>query len=181
MDHDFVCSACRFSSPGFDRARSALRYRGALKGVLQAFKYRRASYLSGDLVPILKAVVVTYFGGVRLDGVTFVPLHARRERERTYNQARLLASGLAAALGVPFAGACLKRVRWTATQTDLKAPARRRNVQGAFEARRAEWLRGRNLLLVDDVMTTGATARECACVLRGQGAAGVYVATVARG
>jgi predicted amidophosphoribosyltransferase len=76
---------------------------------------------------------------------------------------------------------CVKRVRETGTQTGLNARERRDNVRGAFEVTDAEWLEGRTLFLVDDVMTTGATVAECAGTLREAGAAGVYVVTVARG
>jgi len=108
-------------------------------------------------------------------------LHARRERERTYNQARLLAGGLAATLKLPLLRGCLYRVRFTRTQIDLSAYARRANVSGAFVAGDEAWLEGRCLLLADDVMTTGATINECARVLKRAGASRVFAVTVARG
>jgi len=180
-DHDFDCGQCKRLRPGFDLARSALRYRGSLRRALQVFKYERAACLHRDFVPMLLATVTTHCRGVPFDGVTFVPLHPRRERERTYNQARLLAKGLAAALDAPFAGDCLRRTRSTMTQTDLSAAARRQNVSRAFAVSKQEWLEGRTLLLVDDVMTTGATVDECARALKQGGAHKVYVVTVARG
>jgi ComF family protein len=122
-----------------------------------------------------------HFDSVSLDGVACVPLYPLRERERTYNQAALLADGLADRLGVPRAPGVLRRVRRTLSQTGFDAGARRQNVRGAFVAEHARWLDGRTILLVDDVMTTGATVCECARMLLQGGAHRVYVATVARG
>jgi predicted amidophosphoribosyltransferase len=80
-----------------------------------------------------------------------------------------------------FAPGCLRRIRDTASQTELDASQRRRNVWNAFESGLPEWIDGRRLLLVDDVMTTGATLRECSHVLKDAGAAAVYVVTIGRG
>jgi len=132
-------------------------------------------------VSLLHACVNTYYAAVQFDAVTFVPLHARRERERTYNQAQLLAKGLAACMKIQLLSNALRRVGFTRTQTDLNARQRRANVRGAFRALQPDWLEGRTILLVDDVMTTGATVGECARVLKEGEAAAVYVVTVARG
>jgi ComF family protein len=181
VEHEFLCSSCQDRRPRFRLARSAVRYRGPIRRALWAFKYEGATCLERDLTALLAACVRTHCPDVGFDAVVFVPLHPKRERERTYNQSRLLAAGLARELKVPFWGGSLKRVRPTMTQTDLSAAQRRANVRGAFEACELQWLDGRTLLLVDDVMTTGATVSECARVLSKAGAAGVYVFTVARG
>ena len=181
VEQRFTCSFCARQKPHFELARSAARYRKPLDTVLQSFKYRFATCLNADLLPLLAACVNTHYGHVRFDGVTDVPLHPLKERIRTYNQSRLLARGLA---GIAEAGrfiSCLRRVRPTPTQTGLSARARRINVKDAFEPTKREWIEGRTLLLVDDVMTTGATVNECARTLKMAGAAGVYVVTVARG
>jgi len=181
IDRSFTCSFCTGHRPRFERARSAARYRAPLDTVLQSFKYRYAACLDADLVPLLAACVRTHYGDVRFDAVTYVPLHPLKERERTYNQSCLLARGLARTGAVGGLLGCLRRVRPTPTQTGLSARQRRANVRDAFEPTRREWIEGRNLLLVDDVMTTGATVNECSRVLKDAGAAGVYVTTVARG
>src|SRR2546422_528917 len=106
--------------------------------------------------------------------------HARRERARGYNQSALLAKRLGQVWGVPVAPDALGRATATAPQTDLSAAARRQNVRGAFVARRPELIVGRHVLLVDDILTTGATAGECARCLTRAGAAAVGVLTVAR-
>jgi ComF family protein len=109
-----------------------------------------------------------------------VPLHPRRERARGFNQPWLLARRLAVAWGLTARADVLARRVATAAQTDLGAAARRLNVRDAFTVRRPELVAGRHVLLVDDVLTTGATAAACAVALRSGGAATVGVVTVAR-
>jgi ComF family protein len=181
VEHAYVCGACRQEPPRFDRARSAARYRPPLDAALQRFKYGRVAALASDLSPLLVACVRAHYGRVQFDGVTYVPLYPTRERDRTYNQAWLLAKQASAALELGRVATCLRRVRPTPSQTGFTARERRANVRGAFAPVAPEWIEGRALLLVDDVMTTGATVNECARVLKEAGAAGVYVATVARG
>lgn len=131
----------------------------------------------GDLVAELG---LSALPGAPPDLLLPVPLHRRRERERGYNQALLLSRRLERAWGVPVAAGVLVRRGITAPQADLDAPARRRNVRGAFAVTNPEAIFGRHVVLVDDVLTTGATAGECArCLLRA-GASTVGVLTVAR-
>jgi ComF family protein len=179
--HEFECSACVSHKPAFERARSAVRHRGGFRGALWSFKYGSACCLTRDFSQILAGCVQAHYGGVAFDAVTCVPLHPRKERDRTYNQSQLLGADLARRLGLSFFAACLCRNRDTSTQTHLSAAARRNNVRGAFEVRAQEWVQGRTLLLVDDVMTTGATVDACARVLKKAGAGPVYVVTLARG
>lgn len=182
IEHAFVCGFCRKHEPGFDLARSAVRYRGGICDALQTFKYRSGVHLVDDLARLLYACVRTQYADVAFDAVCGVPLYAVRERARTYNQARLLADRLARHLRVEAAPTgTLRRVRNTPTQTGLNSAQRRENVDGAFSSGQAAWLEGRIVLLVDDVMTTGATVDEVSRALRQNGAAGVYVVTVARG
>ncbi len=181
ISQSFICSACVDREPAFEQARSAVRFRGGVKDVLHRFKYSAATHVSRDLATLLHACVRTHFGRECLDAVTYVPLHAAKQRARTYNQARLLAGDLAKLMRVPLADGCLDRERHTATQTRLSARERVQNVRGAFVSRNGSWIHGRRFLLVDDVMTTGATVAECSRVLKEAGAAGVWVVTVARG
>ena len=102
----------------------------------------------------------------RPDLVTSVPLHATRRRERGHDQAACLAEALADALGAPFVADVLRRVRATRAQSELGHDARRVNVRGAFEVIRPSWVDGRRVLLVDDVLTTGATMTEALATLR---------------
>lgn len=181
ITRDYVCSLCVDRRPAFDRARSALRFKGGIKDVLHRFKYSNATHMAPDLAVLLHVCVDTYYPGITFDAVGFVPLHPAKERERTYNQARLLAERLAKLMDLPLAGGCSTRTRATSTQTRLNMRARAQNVANAFKANCPEWIEGRNFLLVDDVMTTGATVGAVSRELKKAGAAGVYVVTVARG
>ncbi len=181
IGHEYICSWCSERRPYFDVARSAVRYCGGMKKIMHAFKYENASYLSKDLASLLVACVDTHYSNACFDAVVFVPLHASKERNRTYNQSYLLAKDLASKMGLPVVSTCLKRVRETKTQTGMSARQRMWNVRDAFDVKWSEWVEGRRFLMVDDVMTTGATVDECAKVLKQAGAAGVSVITVARG
>ncbi len=181
VDHRYVCYHCTAAAPHFTRARCAARFEGVLPDLIHAFKYQDALWLAPDLVDLLQACWNTHFADWPCDGVTAVPLHPARRRARGYNQARVLAVGLARRLGRPHWDGLLHRLRATETQTHLTARERLRNVAGAFEIGSPRRLRERRILLVDDVMTTGATVSEAARALRAGGAAEVYVLTLARG
>jgi ComF family protein len=181
VHHAFLCSWCRRTRPAFALARSAIRFRGVMKQVVHAFKYERACHLAGDLGGLLAGCVRAHYAGIDFDGVAYVPLHPLKARERSFNQSRLLAVSSARQLEIPVLHRSLARVRMTCTQTRLSAEERKSNVRGAFRAAMPEWIDGRRLLLVDDVMTTGATVNECAKVLVQAGARSVHVVTVARG
>ena len=176
----FTCSLCVKSAPAFDLARSAARFRGPLRPLLHQFKYAEATHLSGDLTRLLAACVETHYDPVQVDMIAFVPLFHRRERERSYNQARLLAERLGRRYDRPVLRG-LTRVRDTGTQTRLHMAERVENVKGAFVVTEPRWVEGKTFLLIDDVMTTGATLREVAASLKAAGAWRVLVATVARG
>jgi ComF family protein len=171
------CAACAADPPPYDYARSAALFEGALREAVHALKYsgRRAlarplgdlaaGYCSATLAEAIEAVVP-------------VPLARDRGRERGFNQAELLAQRVAHRLGVPVRPRWLWRVRPTRPQSDLAASERRANVRGAFRA--SPQVSGRHVLVVDDVLTTGATLGECARALREGGARRVGVLTVAR-
>lgn len=146
------------------RAVRALKYRGAT---------RSAAWLGRSLAGQVKRA------GWTPDVVCPVPLHASRRRQRGYNQAALLSRALATALGTPHREA-LERLRVTPPQARLSREARSANVAGAFRAAAGADVRGRCVLLVDDVLTTGATLRACAVALRAAGAGTVLAAVVAR-
>lgn len=179
--HEFTCSACREHAPDFDTARSAGRFGGVLRELLHQFKYGRATWLCQDLADLLHGCVLAHYAADEVDLVVPVPLHKQKQRDRGYNQAAVLAAALAPRLQRPYAGDVLVRTRATPTQTRLHADQRQCNVRNAFAARAPEWVRGRTVLLVDDVMTTGATLSEAAATLKRAGAWRVWAATVARG
>jgi ComF family protein len=183
IDQKYTCSYCVKKPPHFHRARSAVRYGGSASVLMQAFKYQDLTALTANFVPLLVACLKAHYSAVRFDAVACVPLNRAKERKRTYNQSHLLAKSLAREFQVSFLSGCLQRTRATATQTGLAAGARQRNVHGAFRVapRYSDWIEGRTMLLVDDVMTTGATVNECARILKQAGSPAVYVITVARG
>jgi ComF family protein len=181
VDGPFLCDGCRQSPPGFERARTAAPFRGGIRAMLHAFKYNGATWLCADLVDWLEGAVRTYYDPAQIDLVLPVPLHASKLRQRSYNQAALLAASLARRLQLEVRPDALRRNWATPTQTRLSAHARRQNVHGAFGVAHPEWVRGRTLLLVDDVMTTGATLDEGSRCLKAAGAWRVWAIAVARG
>ena len=180
VDVEFLCHTCHKASPAFDCARSAYRFDGVLKDILHLYKYGQAQWLAEDLATFLHGCILGQFEQDELTLVCAVPLHRLRLRERGYNQSALLAKNLAARLGKPYRHV-LRRVRSTQTHTNLTARDRVTNVVGAFEVKRAQHVKGQRVLLVDDVMTTGATASECSRALKSADASAVSVVTVARG
>jgi len=168
------CPRCRRARPIVDRARAIGEYDGALRAVIHALKYEGRRSLARPLAALMRER-----GAAMLDGAACavpVPLHRSRRRARGFNQA----ADLARRLGVPVVHA-LRRLRPTATQTDLPAARRHRNVRGAFGAtRHARAIAGSVIVLVDDVSTTGATLDACARVLKDAGALEVRALTAAR-
>lgn len=144
------------------------------------FKFGRKTALArplGDLLAEAGPMVPTH----TIDCLVPVPLHPSREAERGFNQALLLARELSRRWEIPVTEGVLKRARATPSQTELSAEARRANVRGAFVLHRPDRVAGAHLLLVDDILTTGATVAECCRVLlTAGGARTVGVLTVAR-
>ncbi|HUA59866.1 MAG TPA: ComF family protein [Verrucomicrobiae bacterium] len=165
---------------GFDAAYCYGSYEGVLRQLIHLYKYACIKTLARPLANMLARALPRE---ERFDAITPVPLHWRRQWSRGFNQSVLLAQDLARRSGIPFLPA-LQRNRSTAVQAGLSNTKRRRNVASAFRVRRrGGWIgkvSGRRILLVDDVMTTGATAAACANALKRAGAARVALLTVAR-
>ena len=175
-----LCGDCRSRRPRFAYARAAVLYGDLVREAIHAFKFGGQRGLAAPLGDLLAGLGLSALPGGVPDVLVPVPLHPRRARERGFNQALLLARRLEGVWGVPAATDALRRVALTRPQTELAAPERRRNVRDAFAVRRPELIAGRHVVLVDDVLTTGATAGECARILTRAGAATVGVVTVAR-
>jgi len=166
-----LCGFCRKDAYWFDFARSALRFTGTLREIIHHLKYADRVSLAKPLGDILKNCLnVEPFTG---NLIIPVPLHRRRERQRGFNQAELIA----ARLGRPLTTRLLRRRKNTPSQTGLSRSERKRNLGGAFEVRGP--VRGA-VILVDDVFTTGSTMNEIARTLKRAGAERVEVLTVAR-
>lgn len=180
-DHTFKCYHCIQLKPAFDVARSAVRFEAVAAKIIYRFKYRNGIWLRHELVNWLENCVRVWYPDFAPDMICPVPLYPARARQRGYNQASLLAAELARRLRRPFMTDALIRTRPTETQTHLTAMQRLSNVSQAFEAASARRLKDRAVLLVDDVMTTGATVSSCARALKAAGCRSVHVATLARG
>ena len=152
-----------------------------VRDCIHRFKYERHFYLRHQLADWLaEAWEDERLQSHPVDGIVPVPLHNARRREREFNQAEVLAQLLSRRTGTPMLR-CVRRIRYTTTQTQLDRHERMENLRGAFRVPDAFNVKNRHLLLVDDVLTTGSTVDECARVLRESGAASVRVITVARG
>lgn len=172
------CSRCRDEHFAFDKVVRVGPYSGLLRElVLRAKADEAAAEAAGS---IFAEGIGCKLAGERFDGVVGVPLHWRRAWRRQYNQSVVLAQMLAAAIKTPWWKRTLRRVRPTPFQTGLSGPQRRLNVRDAFRVR-VKGLPGTSILLVDDVLTTGATADAAAKALRKAGATRVVVAVLAHG
>ncbi len=175
---DHVCGGCLTAPPRFDRARSVGVYAGTLRTAIHQFKYRGGLLLAKPLGRLLAEHGRRLMGPAPVDLIVPVPLHCKRLRERGFNQALELARCAGTSWGVAVAAEGLARTKPTPQQTTLSRQERSRNVRGAF-VWEGSLLGGRSVLLIDDVYTSGATADECAGILKKAGAGRVAVLTLA--
>ena len=177
----FTCANCEGRVLHFDAAVSAYRSRGVVRKVVHDFKYGRHLHLRHLLGRWLaEGLEDPRLLGRRFDFIVPVPLHPARKRERSFNQAELLALALNRLTGLPLQSA-LQRTRYTRTQTLFDRNERMENLRGAFRLRRGSNVQDLRMLLVDDVLTTGSTLSECGSVLKKAGALSVHALTAARG
>lgn len=183
VGEDHLCGRCIEAPPPFHMARAAFVYDRSLVDVIHCFKYKGKTQLARPLGVLLFEAFERYWDRAPVDVVLPVPLHRRRLRERGFNQALLLVRRWPLRPGmpkVPVDTDVLRRARATAPQAGLGRRGRAANIAGAFALRHPERIAGRHVLLVDDVITTGATAGECARLLLDNGAARVDVLALAR-
>jgi ComF family protein len=174
------CPRCRAESLAFDSAFRLGPYEGDLKQVVLMMKHRAGESLAESLGRVWADHSRERFLAINATVIVPIPLHWRRRLERGYNQSESIAGGLATELRIPFRPGWLRRIRSTPMQTSLHTPtARRENVRGAFRISRFSRFHGQSVLIVDDVLTTGATASEAAKAMKAAGAAQVTVAVVA--
>jgi ComF family protein len=188
-----LCAPCRLAPPQFERAGAWGLYEDQMRELIHLLKYegmRSAAEPLGTLLArtIEKLAHETQPGAMSRNLVMIaVPLFPSKQRQRGYNQSVLLAEAAVRDLmrsrsgwSIQAAHGAMQRTRDTESQFGLTPTGRRRNLRGAFEVIDPAAVAGREVLLVDDIYTTGATARECARVLRQAGAEKVWVATVSR-
>ncbi|MBS1828924.1 MAG: ComF family protein [Acidobacteria bacterium] len=174
LDENGLCLLCRRGLTGFDGASSYGFYEGTLRKLIHLYKYHGVDTLAGPLANFLVAALPRH---QQVDWIVPVPMHWFRRWRRGYNQSELLARELSRRTGIPMLAA-LRRQRRTPPQAGLSDKERRQNLRGAFAV--IESPRNRHVLLIDDVLTTGATASACGAALKLAGASAVQVLTVAR-
>jgi len=172
------CEVCLRMPPPFEKVHTVGRYQNSLKKAIHTFKYRDDPALAASLSHLLMDSLKKVSEDFQPKRVIPVPLHPRRLRQRGYNQALELAKPVARQLEVLLDNRLLERIRPTLPQQDLDARARRSNLRNAFAL--TGGLHGEDLLLIDDVMTTGTTARECGLALKRGGAGRIRIAVLGR-
>jgi len=180
IGRDHICGTCLTSKKYFTKARAVGFYEGILQKAIHRFKYSKKTVLANPL----SAFIIDYnLDSMDLESYDFlvpVPLHFKRLKERGFNQALSLARHISKRSGIPVDYLNLRRIRWEAPQINLSKKERAQNVKGAFSLHKKNGFKDKNILLIDDVYTSGATVNECARVLLKAGTAGVDVVTLCR-
>jgi ComF family protein len=176
LDEHDLCTVCREGRVNFDSTCSFGSYEGALQQLIQLFKYGKVETLADPLSKLLLRAVPR---DEQFDCIVPMPLHWRKRWQRGFNQAELLARPVAKRYRLRLSTA-LRRSRYTQAQAGLNDSERRKNLKDSFVVRRPEEVRGKRILLVDDVFTTGATLRAATKALKAAGAAHVTALTLAR-
>jgi ComF family protein len=180
LEGAYVCETCAAQPPAFDRAAAALRFEGDARRALLDFKFNRHFWLRDDFADWLEAVVRVRVDPSAVDLVLPVPSTCLHRWVRGYDPCAILAAALARRLDRRMTARAMARTGRPRRQSELPAAARGENVKGTFVVRRAPLVRGRTVLVVDDVVTTGATLSECARTLKAAGAARVWCVALAR-
>ncbi|MDD5289104.1 MAG: ComF family protein [Dehalococcoidales bacterium] len=176
--NEVFCSSCIGWEADIDGIRSPFRFEGVIRKAIHAFKYNNLRAITGRLAKLLSDYLIA--NPIRCDVLTPVPLHDKRLRERGYNQSCLLAKELGRLTGIPVSDSCLVRHHYNLPQArTANVEERRQNVVGVFACQNDD-LRGKKVLLIDDVTTSGATLNACASVLKTAEAMSVWGLTLAR-
>ena len=182
MEDDLqVCLDCQESKPLFSIARAVGPYEGGYRQVIKQFKFLEKKKLACRMAQMMADVVIDTPGYWPLDVVVPVPVSQEGMISRGFNQSELLARRIARYIRVKLMPEVLVRIKMVPPQRDLSREERKKNLINAFAVPNNEWVKGKNVLLVDDVYTTGTTARECSRVLYDAGANRVSVIAWAAG
>lgn len=179
-EKQLICRDCVEHGRFFTKARAVFEYMPSVHEVIYRYKYKGQQELSRSL-GLLMAYVFESIHWPAMDAIIPVPLHPAKLKQRGYNQSALLARQMGGSLGLPVLDNALRRCRDTKAQVTLDRQQRYANMVGAFIAEAPSLIEGKMLLLIDDILTTGATADACAKALMDAGAGAVYVFTLATG
>jgi len=180
-NHAFICRDCQACVYFFKKARSVCVYEGIIKECIHLFKYKSKLSLVKPLSKLMINFAHKFLDMKNVDLIIPVPLHGAKQRQRQFNQAKLLAGDLARAFSKELRANLLIKIKSGPAQVNLLRRERLKNVRGAFKVKDAEPVENKNILLVDDVLITGATANECARTLLDAGANRIDVFVLARG
>lgn len=179
--HEYLCDDCKgANAPFFDRAASAVRFEAEARDLLLGYKFNRRLWYRDEFTDWLEGAARARFDVTAVDLVLPMPITLFHRLDRGYNQSAYLASLLAKRFDRPYAANVLVRTGHPKRQSELDEDARRENAKNTFAVRHPEKVRGRTVLVVDDIMTTGATLSECARELKSAGAWRIWCLTVAR-
>lgn len=176
---EILCLECKRGKKYFEKLFSPFPYEGVMKEAILLFKYHK----KGGIITKFRELTLKYLSlhpPPPFDLIIPVPLHRRKRRERGFNQAELIGNIIGKALSIPLEKKVLKRVKDTPTQTGLSLKEREKNVKGAFKVVKKKRIKGKKVLLVDDVYTTGSTVKEVSLVLKKAGVRVIYVFTLCR-
>lgn len=190
-----ICKDCYKKIPFIDEAKAALKkgfnyyddivcvceYSGIIKNALRRFKFSSKPAYARTLSLLLVQELKKMTNSHKFDIIISVPLHKQKEQERGYNQSYLISKEISRELGYCEQSMVLKRIRNTGSQSRLDKSMRMTNVKDAFRVDNVEAVKGKTILLVDDILTTGNTINECCRVLKQAGAAKVIAAVIASG
>lgn len=174
------CDSCAANPPPYGKLRTIAFYEAALQQAIHLFKFEKRTTLAKPLTQLLMQYIPDDFSIAEYDFILPIPIHKKRLRERGFNQATLLANGIAKITGVPVVTDVLTRYRNTSPQSSLDRETRQTNIIGAFELHKKEVVQDKRILVLDDVFTTGATVREAVKVLWNADPIEIDVLTLAR-
>jgi ComF family protein len=175
-DLSITCGECIKNEPAYKSVRTFGLYKGPLRKAINLLKYHNIKRLSKPLSEMILRMEIP-----RVDAVIPIPLYKDRLRQREFNQSALLAKYTAKKTGTSLLVGCLVKIKETLPQVGLSSGERHRNIRNAFGIENKELIKGKDILLMDDVITTGATVRECSRVLKKGGAGNIYVMALAQG
>jgi ComF family protein len=174
------CEMCEEINYCFDKAFSAFSYTKVMKSLIYSIKYDDMKKVGEFLAFYLSEYWEKYVNILDIDYVIPVPLHKVKKRMRGYNQASIIGENFAKLLNFKFDSSLIKRIYFTKTQTKLTKFQRAKNIKNAFKITKADKIKDKNILVIDDVFTTGSTVNEISEMLKNNNAGKIYILTVSR-